>query len=194
MRFGFEHPWAFALLALLPLWAWWTRRRRVRPAVTFARAGVLAGMAPRGARVWALLPAAMRALALVLLVVALAGPRSGRRVVESESEGIGIVVAMDVSSSMLAEDFRPANRLGAAKRTLASFVRGRESDRIGLVTFAGEALTMVPLTTDHSMLLTVVDGMQVGQLEDGTAIGLGLAAAANRLRGIDGWRGVILLS
>jgi Ca-activated chloride channel family protein len=115
-------------------------------------------------------------------------------VVESESEGIGIVVAMDVSSSMLAEDFRPVNRLGAAKRTLASFVRDRESDRIGLVTFAGEALTMVPLTTDHSMLLTVLESMQVGQLEDGTAIGLGLAAAANRLRRIEGSRVVILLS
>jgi Ca-activated chloride channel family protein len=155
---------------------------------------MLAAIAPRGARIWARVPAAMRALALILLVMALAGPRSGRRVIESESEGIGIVVAMDVSSSMLAEDFRPVNRLGAAKRTLASFVQGRENDRIGLVTFAGEALTMVPLTTDHSLLLTVLDGMQVGQLEDGTAIGLGLAAAANRLRRIEGSRVVILLS
>jgi Ca-activated chloride channel family protein len=191
---GFEHPWVFAVLAILPFWAWLSRRRRVRPTVSFARAGVLGGIAPRSARVWALLPGVMRSLAFILLVIALAGPRSGRRVVESESEGIGIVVAMDVSSSMLAEDFRPVNRLGAAKRTLASFVRGRESDRIGLVTFAGEALTMVPLTTDHSMLLTVLDGMQVGQLEDGTAIGLGLAAAANRLRRIEGSRVVILLS
>jgi Ca-activated chloride channel family protein len=194
VSFEFEHPWAFAVLAILPFWAWLSRRRRVRPAVSFARAGVLRGIAPRSGRVWAFLPGVMRSLAFILLVIALAGPRSGRRVVESESEGIGIVVAMDVSSSMLAEDFRPVNRLGAAKRTLASFVRGRESDRIGLVTFAGEALTMVPLTTDHSMLLTVLDGMQVGQLEDGTAIGLGLAAAANRLRRIEGSRVVILLS
>jgi Ca-activated chloride channel family protein len=194
VSFEFEHPWAFAVLAILPFWAWLSRRRRVRPAVSFARAGVLRGIAPRSGRVWASLPGVMRSLAFILLVIALAGPRSGRRVVESESEGIGIVVAMDVSSSMLAEDFRPVNRLGAAKRTLASFVRGRESDRIGLVTFAGEALTMVPLTTDHSMLLTVLDGMQVGQLEDGTAIGLGLAAAANRLRRIEGSRVVILLS
>ncbi len=194
MSFGFEHPWAFGLLVLLPLWMWLLRRRRVRPAVSFARAAVLASLAPRRTRVWAWLPGFLRALAFVLLVAALAGPRSGRRVVESESEGIGIVVAMDVSSSMLAEDFRPVNRLGAAKRTLASFVQTRVSDRIGLVTFAGEALTMVPLTTDHSMLLTVLDGMQVGQLEDGTAIGLGLAAAANRLRRISGSRVVILLS
>jgi Ca-activated chloride channel family protein len=179
---------------LLPLWGWWAAKKRVRPAVTFARAGLLASIAPRSARVWSWLPSAMRAAAFVLLVIALSGPRSGRQVVESESEGIGIVVAMDVSSSMLAEDFRPVNRLGAAKRTLASFVRDRESDRIGLVTFAGEALTVVPLTTDHSMLLTVLESMQVGQLEDGTAIGLGLAAAANRLRRIEGSRVVILLS
>jgi Ca-activated chloride channel family protein len=194
VSFDFENPWALALLALLPVYLWVLRRRRVRPAVRFARAGVLAPLAPRGARVWAALPGVLRALAVVALVIALAGPRSGRQVVESESEGIAIMVAMDVSSSMLAEDFRPVNRLGAAKRTLGSFVRERGTDRIGLVTFAGEALTMVPLTTDHSMLLTVLEGMQVGQLEDGTAIGLGLAAAANRLRRIGGSRVVILLS
>jgi Ca-activated chloride channel family protein len=169
-------------------------RRRVRPAVTFARTGTLAALAPGSARIWARVPGLLRLLALLALVAALAGPRLGRRVIESESEGIGIMVAMDVSSSMLAEDFRPVNRLGAAKRTLGSFVQGRESDRIGLVTFAGEALTLVPLTTDHSLLLTVLGTTQVGQLEDGTAIGLGLAAAANRLRRIEGSRVVILLS
>jgi Ca-activated chloride channel family protein len=193
MTFDFVNPWAFALLAIFPLWLW-IRRRRERPAVPMAWAATLSAVAPAGGRFWLRVPGLLRALAILALVVALAGPRSGRRVVESDSEGIAIMVAMDVSSSMLAEDFRPANRLGASKRTLAEFVGNRASDRIGLVTFAGEALTMVPLTTDHSMLLGVLETMQVGRLEDGTAIGLGLAAAANRLRRIGGSRVIILLS
>jgi Ca-activated chloride channel family protein len=132
-------------------------------------------------------------LAWVLLAVALARPRTGASVTESRAEGIAIVVAMDVSSSMLAEDFRPANRLEVAKRTTARFVAGRRSDRIGLVTFAGEALTQVPTTTDYPLLIGALQALEPGTLRDGTAIGMGLATAVNRLRQVPGRSKVVIL-
>jgi Ca-activated chloride channel family protein len=108
-------------------------------------------------------------------------------------EGIAIVLAIDVSSSMLAEDFAPSNRLEVAKRQATAFVRGRQADRIGLVTFAGEALTQVPLTLDYRMLEQSIGNLRVGGLEDGTAIGTGLTTALNRLRRIPNRSKVVLL-
>jgi Ca-activated chloride channel family protein len=113
--------------------------------------------------------------------------------VERRGEGIAIALAIDVSSSMLAEDFAPSNRLEVAKRQAIAFVRGRDADRIGLVTFAGEALTQVPLTLDYAVLEQAIGGLRVGSLEDGTAIGTGLATALNRLRRIPGRSKVVLL-
>jgi Ca-activated chloride channel family protein len=109
------------------------------------------------------------------------------------SEGINIALAVDLSSSMLAEDFRPRNRLTVAKERLKEFISARESDRIALVAFAGEALTQVPLTTDYPILMQAVDNLQAGQLEDGTAIGLGIATAANRLRDAPGRSRVMIV-
>ncbi|HEX2209390.1 MAG TPA: VWA domain-containing protein, partial [Longimicrobium sp.] len=139
--------------------------------------------ASRGRGRWAgAVPDVLRGLSFSLLVLALAGPRTGARVVEEEREGIAIMLAVDVSQSMLAEDLRPRNRLGAARQTVARFIQGREHDRIGLVAFAGEAMTRVPLTRDYNVLAEAVAGLQSGGLSDGTAIGEGLAAAAARLR------------
>lgn len=181
MTAGFQNPWALALLLLIPLWAWWLRRARPR-AVAFARAGAVA-QAARGRGRWlGGMPDVLRGLSFALLVLALASPRTGARMVEEESEGIAIVLAVDVSQSMLAEDLRPRNRLGAAKQTVARFIQGRENDRIGLVAFAAEAMTRVPLTRDYSVLADAVGGLQSGGLGEGTAIGDGLAAAAARLR------------
>src|SRR5690606_27657637 len=114
-------------------------------------------------------------------------------VIEERGEGIPIVLAIDVSSSMLAQDFRPRDRLGVAKTTIANFVEGREGDPIGLVAFAAEALTLVPTTANHAVLLNALESLEVGLLEDGTAIGDGLATAVNRLRVPDGAEGVIVL-
>jgi Ca-activated chloride channel family protein len=187
------HPWALALLPLIPLRFAFRNRRHGGEAIVFSRAPTLAGLGSRGAAVLGVLPEALRALALASLVIALAGPRTGARVVEENAEGIAIMVAMDVSSSMLAEDFQPGNRLGAAKQTVSRFVQGRSHDRIGLVAFAAEALTQVPATVDYGVLTAALDNLQVGQLEDGTAIGLGLATAANRLRHTEGRSKVIIL-
>ena len=192
MTISFAHPWALALLPLVALWIWRMRRSRGE-AVVFSRAGVLAGMATRWTRFVGALPGALRALGFVCLVVALAGPRTGAETVTETAEGIDIMIAMDVSSSMLAEDFQPANRLGAARQTVARFVQGRPHDRIGLVTFAAEALTAVPATLDHDVLTAALDRVQPGQLEDGTAIGVGLATAANRLRRTGGKSKVVIL-
>jgi Ca-activated chloride channel homolog len=108
-------------------------------------------------------------------------------------DGISIVLALDLSSSMLAEDFQPQNRLAVAKETVKEFIAGRRADEVGLVAFAGEALTQVPLTLDYPVLLAAVDNLQAGQLEDGTAIGTGLITATNRLRGSRGRSRVMVL-
>lgn len=184
-------PWALLLLLFLPLW-WILRRRRRPSAIAFSRTGVLA----RGPRTGERITRAMfilRNVALAALVLALARPRSTARVENVTSEGINIALAVDLSSSMLAEDFRPQNRLAVAKSRLKEFIAARESDRIALVAFAGEALTQVPLTTDYPILMQAVDNLQAGQLEDGTAIGLGIATAANRLRDAPGRSRVMIV-
>ncbi len=192
MSLELVHPWALLLLLLVPVHL--LRLRRTRPrALPLPGAGGPARLRSRAAVRWARLPELLRVLAFALLVVALARPRTGASVREERAEGISIVVAMDVSSSMLAEDFRPANRLEVAKRTTLRFIRGRRHDRIGLVAFAAEALTQVPTTTDHPLLFDALQAMQPGVLEDGTAIGMGLATAVNRLRAVPGESRVVIL-
>ena len=187
----FYTPWAFVLLLLLPVW-WMLRRKRRPSAIVFSRTSVLA-LGPRtGERITRAM-FILRNVALAALVVAIARPRSTARVENVTSEGINIALAVDLSSSMLAEDFRPQNRLTVAKARLKEFIAARESDRIALIAFAGEALTQVPLTTDYPILLQAVDNLQAGQLEDGTAIGLGIATAANRLRDAPGRSRVMIV-
>ncbi len=192
MSFGFEHVWALPLLLLVPLYAWWNGRGR-RRAVAFSRAGHLEGLAGKGTAALSRLPGVLRAVGVAALVVALAGPRTGVSSVNIDAQGIAIVLAVDISSSMLAEDFAPQNRLQVAKRTTADFIRGRETDRIGLVAFSGQALTQVPLTVDYGILYQALQRLQPGMLEDGTAIGTAIATAANRLRRVPGKSRVLIL-
>jgi Ca-activated chloride channel homolog len=186
---SFARPWLLLLLLLLPLW--WLRRRRGGAAVAYSDVSIPAAVADASSIV--LLPPIFRALALAAFIVAAAGPRLGGDTVEVKKEGISIVIALDVSSSMLAEDFAPANRLEVAKRQAIGFVRGREADRIGLVAFAGEALTQVPITLDYPVIEQAIMDLRIGSLEDGTAIGSGLATAVNRLRRAPGKSKVVLL-
>ena len=188
---SFGTPLALLLLLLLPLW-WMQRRRRRPPAIVYSRVGVLA-KGPRSGRVVAQLLFVLRNLVLAGLIVAIARPRSGARSETITSEGINIVIAFDISSSMLAQDFQPQNRLEVAKEKVTQFVLSRKSDRIGLVSFAGEALTQVPLTVDYPVVTAAVNGLQSGQLEDGTAIGTAIATAANRLRAAPGTSRVLIL-
>ena len=138
------------------------------------------------------LPFVLRAAAFALLVVALARPQDVEQNVSTSTEGIDIVLSIDVSGSMLARDFKP-DRITAAKEVAGSFISDRYGDRIGLVAFAGEAFTQSPLTTDQSTLQTLLARIRSGLIEDGTAIGNGLATAINRLRESDAKSKVIIL-
>ena len=130
--------------------------------------------------------------ALALLIIALARPQSTSKNQKINVEGIDIVITVDLSSSMLAQDLKP-DRLEAAKNISADFVKGRPGDRMGLVVFASETFTQVPLTTDHVMLLNMMKDMKCGMLEDGTAIGDGLASSVSRLKDSEAISKVVIL-
>ncbi len=138
------------------------------------------------------LPFVLRAAAFVLLVVALARPQEVEQYSHTSTEGIDIVLSIDVSGSMLARDFKP-DRITAAKEVAGAFIADRYGDRIGLVAFAGEAFTQAPLTTDQGTLQTLLARIRSGLIEDGTAIGNGLATAINRLRESEAKSKVIIL-
>ncbi len=124
----------------------------------------------------------LRAAALTMLVFALARPQTGTGEDKTKQQVVDIVISLDVSGSMATLDFQPDNRLVAAKIEAKNFIEARKNDRIGLVIFAGQSFTQCPLTVDHRAILTLLDQIQLGTLEDGTAIGLGLASAVNRLK------------
>ncbi len=188
MTFG--RPWLLLLLLGLVAW-WWHRRRGDTPAAPYSDVSIPAAVSAR--RWWVMLPPILRGASLASLIVAAAGPRIGGDTVELKQEGIAIVITIDISSSMLAEDFAPSNRLAVAQQQAVAFIRGRSADRIGLVAFAGEALTQVPVTLDYAVIEQAVMDLRIGALEDGTAIGSGLATAVNRLRRAPDKSKVILL-
>lgn len=191
MSVSFAQPLWLAALALLPLYVWWLLRSPTA-AVPLPATASLAR--PRGLTRWLPhLPLVLRVLTLACVIVALARPRTAGEVTEDPRSGIPVVVAIDISSSMLAEDFRPRDRLQVAKQTIARFVEGRSHDPIGIVAFAAEAITVAPVTTYRPVVLSALDGLEVGLLEDGTAIGDGLAIAVNRLRSLPGRDRVVVL-
>jgi len=180
-------PGALLLLLAIPLAAWaLARERRRAPRLRHPRAAALArargGLAARLG--W--IPGALSVAALALLALALARPQGRElRVEDASVEGIDVVIAFDLSSSMKAADFKPLSRLHVAKEVLKAFVGRRPDDRIGLVVFAGEAYTRAPLTLDSGLLRELVDGLRFGAIDDGTAIGNAIATAVNRLRESD---------
>ncbi|MEX0692111.1 MAG: VWA domain-containing protein [Gemmatimonadales bacterium] len=188
---SFARPLLLLLLLLLPLW-WWRRGRVPRVAGRFSDLAPVRPVA-RARRWLGEIPAGLRSVAVGAWMVAAAGPQVGPGTIEVTTEGIAIVLAVDVSSSMLAEDFPPSNRLDVAKDRSVAFVRNRATDRLGLVAFAGEALTRVPLTLDHAVVERSILDVQIGELDDGTAIGTAIATAANRLEGAPGRSKVMVL-
>jgi Ca-activated chloride channel family protein len=189
-------PWLLGLLALLPL-ALRATRRQQPPAVRYPLVeAVRSAGAGRRTR-WLWLSGALRALAFVLLVLALARPQLGKAASQIYTEGIDIVLAVDISGSMLAEDFtvdgRRANRLEAVKSVVRTFLAKRQGDRAGLVLFAARPYTQCPLTLDHGWLLQNLDRAEVGLIEDGTAIGSALATAVSRLEESDAKSKIVIL-
>lgn len=190
----FERPWVLILTLLIPLLYWLIQIKKVnRPAYLPLPDTSFIQSSKRSLKsmIFKLLPI-FKYISLGLLIFALAGPRLSLKEEHVNAEGIDIMIAMDVSVSMLSEDFDP-NRLEAAKKMAEKFIDFRKYDRIGLVIFSGEAFTFSPLTSDHEVLNSYIDQIQAGILKDGTAIGNGLASAVNRLKNSTAKSKVIIL-
>ena len=177
----FDQPWVFGLLLLVPLLIVWSAIRKKKQQGTL----LISTIGVRGTATWKTafrqFPFVLRLISIILIIIALARPQTRNEEQNVEGEGLDIVLCIDVSGSMTAQDFTP-NRLEAAKRVATDFINKRLTDRIGIVIFAGESFTQCPLTTDHAVLLSAVSGIRNGILEDGTAIGNGLGTAVDRLR------------
>jgi len=189
----FSNPAFFYLLLLIPFAAFWYwakyRKRNV--------AMMMPSLAPfgktRGLRSY-LMPMLflLRMLAIAFIIIALARPQNALKEEKINAEGIDIVIAIDVSTSMLAEDLKP-NRIEAAKNVAKQFIEGRTTDRVGLVVFSGESFTQCPITTDHDVIIKLFDEVKSGVLMDGTAIGMGVANAVARLKDSKAKSKVIIL-
>jgi Ca-activated chloride channel family protein len=178
----FNNPWVLWVLLLLPaFWVWYILRQSYRKVPLVLP--TLSLFEPKGSNkiYYYHITFILKTIVLGLLMVALARPQSSSSSQSVKVQGIDIMLAIDISGSMLARDLRP-NRLEAAKRVAADFIDKRNSDRIGLVVYAGESFTQSPLTTDHSVIKNLLGDLQNGLIEDGTAIGMGLATAVNRLK------------
>ena len=175
-----EMLWLLALIPFLIFIHFYFLRKR-QPALTFSTLSGLEGYKPSFRQRFTHLPFVCRILSLGLIVVALARPQSSSGGQNVTTEGIDIVLSLDISPSMLAEDLKP-NRIDAAKKVASDFIDGRPNDRIGLVIFSGESFTQCPITSDHTVLKNLLKDIESGMLSDGTAIGEGLATSVNRIR------------
>jgi len=178
---NFSQPWFFALFVLVPVVLFWYVSKNNTQHGTL----IISDAAAPGLSSWKSsfrhLPFLFRLLALSCIIMALARPQTKNDLQQTNGEGVDIVLCLDVSGSMTAQDFKP-NRLEAAKEVAADFVGRRTADRIGVVIFAGESFTQCPITTDHNVLLAAIENIHNGLLEDGTAIGSGLGTSVDRLR------------
>ena len=188
----FMQPWWFLLLLLLPLLIWWYARNNSQQSVSL----MVSSTAAHGLQSWrsALrhLPFVCRVLCLAFIITAIARPQTKNEIQRAEGEGVDIILCIDVSGSMTAQDFQP-NRLEAAKAVAIDFVNKRLTDRIGVVIFSGESFTQCPLTTDNTVLEAAISNIRNGLLEDGTAIGAGLGTSVDRLRSSDSKSKIVVL-
>jgi Ca-activated chloride channel homolog len=179
----FAYPKFFYLFLLVPvliIW-YWRFGNKQKPEIKISSFEGFKGVKPSLKQRLRLLPFIFRLLVISMLIVVLARPQSTSRGQNISTEGIDILLAMDISGSMLAEDLKP-NRIEAAKNVAMQFIEGRPNDRIGLVVFSGESFTQCPLTSDHSVLKNLFLGLKSGMIQDGTAIGMGLATSVSRLK------------
>jgi len=183
--FRFADPLYLLLLLILPalIYWYWRVNRRTSGKIRYSDIGILKQLSPSLKQRLQHSLFIGRIVAIALLILALARPQSSSRQEEVSTEGVDIVLTLDVSTSMLAEDFKPNNRLQAAKQVAKEFILGRTNDRLGLVIFAGESFTQCPLTLDYGVLLNLLEEIKEADKDwDGTAIGMGITTAVNRLR------------
>lgn len=191
----FEYPkllWLLLILLPMTFWYVWRQIRRREPYLTVSSASPWKGGGFSLRTVLRHVPFVLRCITVAALIFAIARPRSSSEMEKVDTEGIDIVFAIDVSTSMLARDFRP-DRIGAAKDIAIEFISSRPSDRMGIVVFAGESFTQSPLTTDRVTLINLMKEIETGLIEDGTAIGNGLATAVARLKDSDAKSKVVIL-
>jgi len=190
----FLHPeYLYLLLLLIPLIVWYViRLSKAQASFKLASTQAFKEMKPDFRVYMRHLPFVLRLISIALIIIVIARPQSVSSWEETETQGIDIVMALDVSGSMLAQDLKP-DRLQAAKKVAAEFITDRKNDNIGLVVFAGESFTQCPLTTDHKVLLNLLNDINFGMIEDGTAIGSGLATAVNRLKESESKSRVVIL-
>jgi Ca-activated chloride channel family protein len=182
-----------AVIIALMIWHYLQKGKQRRVAVKFSDIRIVSRAAHSNRQKFRFVLPMLRVVAVGLLLVAFARPRAGTEIQEVTSEGIDIMLALDISSSMQAEDFKPYNRLYVAKEEVKKFVAKRMNDRIGLVVFSRHSFTQCPLTVDYGVLLRFVDEVDFGLIEDGTAIGMALANAVNRLRESEAKSKIIIL-
>ncbi len=183
--FRFANPEFLGLLVIIPLMIYWYLRKNIHRGGTlrFSNLGVIKSVNKSPSRKYRHILVVLRVIAVGLMILAFARPQSGSTEEEIITEGIDIILAMDISSSMKAEDLaRGKNRLDVAKDVAKEFVRGRYNDRIGMVVFSGKSFTQCPLTLDYGILLNFLDQIYIGMVEDGTAIGMAIVNCINRLR------------
>jgi Ca-activated chloride channel family protein len=197
MKLIFANPWLLTLLALVPLVVWWRQRLRWSSALRLATVAPFRQIPPSP---WLRVRqglVVLRGVALACLVIALARPQQPIGEVKAQAEGIDIVLCLDISGSMLAEDFekdgRRYSRVDIVKEVVREFIGKRPHDRLAMVVFAGRPYTVCPLTLDHDWMIGSLDRVRVGLIEDGTAIGSGLGASVNRLRDIKAKSRVVVL-
>jgi Ca-activated chloride channel family protein len=190
----FAYPWVLYFLLIIPLMIAWyfVRGMKIQSSLTYSSINIFKDVPATFRERLRHIPFAVRLIAIGLLIVALARPQSFSSGENVTTEGIDIAIVFDISGSMLAEDFKP-NRLEAAKNVIDNFVEGRISDRIGLVIFSREAFTQCPLTIDYSVLRNLLLDIRTGMIEDGTAIGNGIANGINRLKESDAKSRIIIL-
>ncbi|WP_462254116.1 vWA domain-containing protein [Ferruginibacter sp.] len=188
----FAQPWFFALFALLLFLVFWYSIKNNKQQGSVIISDAAAKGLSSAKTSLRHLPFIIRLLALSCIIIALAKPQTKNDLQQTEGEGVDIILCIDVSGSMTAQDLKP-NRLEAAKAVAADFVNKRTTDRIGVVIFAGESFTQCPITTDHGVLLTAIENIHNGLLEDGTAIGSGLSTSVDRIRNSKGKSKVIIL-
>ena len=179
----FAYPWILFFLFIIPLMAvwYWIKGKKTEPNLNYSSLKIFKELKPTWRERLKYLPVILRMIAVALLIIALARPQNFQSGENIYTEGIDIAMVLDISGSMLAEDLKP-HRLEAAKNVIDEFVRERTSDRIGLVIFSREAFTQCPLTIDYSVLRNLLKDIKTGMIEDGTAIGNGIANGVNRLK------------
>ncbi|MBK9256128.1 MAG: VWA domain-containing protein [Saprospiraceae bacterium] len=192
-NFHFSAPWWLLALAVIPIliYFYFFRIEKKEAPLIISDLKSVENIQSLKGKLYKYLPV-LKVLALILLIIALARPQLTLTEETVKAEGIDIILAMDLSSSMLAKDFNP-DRLEVSKLVATEFVDKRPYDRIGLVVFAGESFTQCPLTTDHNILKDFLSGLQIGMLEDGTAIGMGLATAVNRIKDSEAKSKIVIL-